>query len=184
MRKFLAIIAALSVATITSLAIAQTTSQPKQTPEQKQSQVTPQTQNQRTQNTQQTQGQTSARTPSASAVKPKTGVAKARTAKSRKGMRQARHFRRGQSFGYRASKRNHYRHARRTVGVYGYHTSRHHMKGHRSSSIASSKTKRLKKTYGYRATLTQAQHSCGEFKYSKGAKCVDARDKSKNWKAF
>jgi hypothetical protein len=43
-------------------------------------------------------------------------------------------------------------------------------------------TKPVQHKHGY--TATQAQHSCGEFKYRKGGKCEDARNKGKSWKAF
>jgi hypothetical protein len=48
--------------------------------------------------------------------------------------------------------------------------------------LVAAKTKTVHRSHGY--TASKAQHSCGEFKYMKGGKCEDARDKGKSWKAF
>jgi len=48
--------------------------------------------------------------------------------------------------------------------------------------LVTAETKAVQHKHGY--TATQAQHSCGEFKYHKGGKCEDARNKGKGWKAF
>jgi hypothetical protein len=47
---------------------------------------------------------------------------------------------------------------------------------------AKTKTKAVQHKHGY--TAAQTHHSCGEFKYMKGGKCEDARNKGKGWKAF
>jgi len=51
-----------------------------------------------------------------------------------------------------------------------------------SPGLVAAKTKPAQQSHGYSAT--KAQHSCGEFKYWKGGKCEDARNKGKDWKAF
>jgi hypothetical protein len=48
--------------------------------------------------------------------------------------------------------------------------------------LVTAKTKAVHRTHSY--TATQAQPSCGQFKYRKGGKCEDARNKGKDWKAF
>jgi hypothetical protein len=48
--------------------------------------------------------------------------------------------------------------------------------------LVAAKTKPVQHSHGY--TATTAQHSCGEYKYMKGGKCEDARNKGKSWKAF
>ena len=50
-------------------------------------------------------------------------------------------------------------------------------------SVASAKTTRLHRAHGYSATAG-ASHTCGEFKYWKNGKCEDARNRSREWRAF
>jgi len=49
--------------------------------------------------------------------------------------------------------------------------------------LVTAKTKAVQDNHGYTATQTTHQ-SCGEYKYWKGGKCEDARNKGKGWKAF
>jgi len=48
-------------------------------------------------------------------------------------------------------------------------------------NVASAKTKKLERSHGYVATATR---TCGEFKYFKNGKCEDARNRSREWRAF
>ena len=51
-----------------------------------------------------------------------------------------------------------------------------------SPGLVAAKTKSAQQSHG--SSAAKAEHSCGEFKYWKGGKCEDARNKGKNWKAF